>query len=246
ARRVKSFLFSILAAVLFCSDAAPSFGQETPVNTEDRVRAAQKLYTEKKWEETAQLADGAATQSPELDYLRGMALVHLERWQEACDAFSAGFQKAPRDERFLVERAGAEYRLKDFSSAKRDLREALRLNPKDEYSQEFLGTLYLLEGNLDAALKYWNPLGKPRLVSVTLDPEPQVKKELVSEAITFSAPRVLTQETLSTSSVRLENLGVFPQMRVELAPAGESDYAAIVHLSERNSWGNTTWGGLLS
>src|SRR5262249_67599 len=65
-------------------------------------------------------------------------------------------------------------------------------------------------------------------------------------AITFSAPRVLTQETLSTSSVRLENLGVFPQMRVELAPAGESDYAAIVHLSERNSWGNTTWGGLLS
>src|SRR5262249_37332467 len=156
--------------------------------------------------------------------------VHLERWREARDAFSTGHQKAPKDERFLVERAGAEYRLKDFSSAKKDLRRALRLNPGDEYSQEFLGTLYLLEGNLEAALKYWNPLGKPRLASVALDPEPHVKKELVSEAITFSAPQILRQDALSISSARLENLGVFPQMRVELAPAGETEHAATIHL----------------
>jgi len=43
-----------------------------------------------------------------------MALVHLERWQEARDAFSLGQRKAPTDARFLIERAGAEYRLRDF------------------------------------------------------------------------------------------------------------------------------------
>jgi tetratricopeptide (TPR) repeat protein len=245
ARRVKSLLLPSLAVLLLALNAASLLAQQ-PLNARDRVSAVEKLYAEKKWEETAQLASGPATQSAELDYVRGMALVHLERWQEARDAFSAGQRKAPKDARFLVERAGAEYRMKDLSSAKEDLRKALRLNPKNEYSEEFLGTIYLLEGNLDAALKYWNPLDKPRLARVSVDPEPHVEKELTRGAITFSAPQVLTRESLLTTSARLENLGVFPQLRVELAPAGETDHAATLHLGERSGWGNSTWGGLVS
>ena len=245
ARRVKFFLLLSLAVVLLVSNEASALAQQPP-NAEDHVSTAQKLYAEKKWEETAQLASGPATQSAELDYLRGMAFVHLERWQEARDAFSLGQRKAPTDARFVIERAGAEYRLKDLPSAKNDLRRALRLNPKDEYSREFLGTIYLLEGNLDAALKHWNPLERPRLTRVTLDPEPHLQKELTSGAIAFSAPQVLTRDSLLTTSARLDNLGVFPQSRVELTPAGESEYVAIVHLSERSGWGNSTWGGLVS
>lgn len=245
ARRVKSLLLPSLAVLLLALNAASLVAQQ-PSNAEDRVSAVEKLYAEKKWEETAQLASGPATQSAELDYVRGMALVHLERWQEARDAFSAGQRKAPKDARFLVERAGAAYRMKDFSSAKVDLRKALRLDPKNEYSEEFLGTIYLLEGNLDAALKYWNPLDKPRLAGVSVDPEPRVQKELTRGAITFSAPQVLTRESLLATSARLENLGVFPQLRVELAPAGETDYVATLHLGERSGWGNSTWGGLVS
>ena len=243
--RVKSFLVASLAAVLLVPNVAASLAQQPP-DAEYRVGAAQKLYAEKKWEETAELASGPATQSAELDYLRGMALVHLERWQEARDAFSLGQRKAPTDARFLIERAGAEYRLRDFPAAKNDLGRALRLNPKDEYSQEFLGTIYLLEGNLDAALKYWSPLEKPRLARVSLDPKPHLQEELTSAAIVFSAPQVLTRDSLLTTSAHLDNLGVFPQSRVELAPAGETDYAAIVHLSERKGWGNSTWGGVVS
>jgi len=56
----------------------------------------------------------------------------------------------------------------------------------------------------------------------------------------------LTRDSLLTTSAHLDNLGVFPQSRVELAPAGETDYAAIVHLSERKGWGNSTWGGVVS
>jgi hypothetical protein len=75
--------------VLLVPNVAPSLAQQPP-DADDLVSAAQKLYAEKKWEETAKLASGPATQSAELDYLRGMALVHLERWQEARDAFSLG------------------------------------------------------------------------------------------------------------------------------------------------------------
>ena len=43
------------------------------------------------------------------------------------------------------------------------LRRALRLAPRDDYTNNFLATIYFLEGNLDAALKYWNRSGKPLL-----------------------------------------------------------------------------------
>jgi len=218
---------------------------QQPPQGEDRVAVVQKLYSEKKWEETVRSASEDA-QPAELDYLRGMALMHLERWAEARDAFSNGLKKAPKDERFLEERAGAEYRLKDFSATKRDLLDALKLKPKDEYAEEFLGTIYLFEGNLDAALKYWNRIEKPRLTRVELQPEPRLKEGLTSQAVAFNAPQVLSEEAWLTTEARLKNLGVFPQVRLELVPSKENEYAATLHLNERNGWGSTTWAGLIS
>ncbi len=240
------FLFVVsLAGLLFFLKAVELRAQE-PTQINNRVETAQKLYSDRKWEETIQAASGEAAQSPELDYLRGMALVHLERWQEARDAFSSGLLKAPRDSRFLVERAGAEYRLKDFSSAKRDLLAALRLDPKDDYALDFLGTIYLLEGNLEAALKYWNRIEKPRLARVALEPEPRLQARLTSQAIAFNAPQILSANAWLTTDARLKNLGVFPQARLELTPAGENEYAATLHLSERSGWGSTSWAGFIS
>jgi hypothetical protein len=230
--------------LLFFGGAAQLCAQQ-PVQADERVASAQKLYSEKKWEETVRAA-GDEGRTPELDYLRGMALVHLERWEEARAAFSAGLRKAPRDARFLDERAGVEYRLKDFSSAKRDLLDALRLNSKDEYAEEFLGTIYLLEGNLDAALKYWNRIKKPRLARVELDPEPRLDKKLAGHAVAFNAPQILSDGSWRTTEARLKNLGIFSQMRLELIPSGENEYAAIVHLNEQNGWGSTKWTGWIS
>src|SRR5207249_9420191 len=88
------------------------------------------------------------------------------KWDEAKLAFDAGFRKAPGDSRFLVELAGVAYKQKDFRAAKKHLHAALKLNPRDPYSSEFLATIYFLEDNLEAALKYWNPEDKPRLKSV--------------------------------------------------------------------------------
>ncbi|HJZ65885.1 MAG TPA: hypothetical protein VKD70_16275 [Candidatus Acidoferrum sp.] len=219
---------------------------QQPVLDRDRVAIAQKLYSEKKWEETVQAAHGDGAQPAELDYLRGMALMHLARWEEARDAFSNGLKKAPKDERFLEERAGAKYRLEELASAKKDLLDALKLKPKDEYAEEFLGTIYLLEGNLEAALKYWNRIERPRLARVELEPNPRLKEELASHAVAFNAPQVLSGDAWLTTEARLKNLGVFPQVRLELVPSGENEYRATLHLNERNGWGSTTWAGLIS
>lgn len=208
-----------------------------------RVEKARKLYEAKLWEQAAREAQGAADQSPELDYIAGMALSHLQRWTEARDAFTAGHRKAPRDRRFLTERAGAEYRLGDFKQAKEDLRDALRIDPQNSYARDFLGTLYLLEENPEAALKYWNSLGKPRLAVVRFDPEPKLPKQLSERAVTFSAPAVLSRSEFLETDARLRNLEVFRSWRLQLVPAGEEGYEAKVALSELPNWG-TSWPGM--
>src|SRR5207253_552973 len=128
------------------------FDQGKAADEVQRLASVKKLYEQQKWEEVLREARGTADQSSDFDYYVGMALSRLERWSEARVAFSQGAKKAPRDVRFLVERAGAEYKLSDFRAAKCDLRQALRLDSQDSYVAEFLGTIYLLERN---SLRLW-------------------------------------------------------------------------------------------
>src|SRR4029077_16350401 len=170
--RVNKFIATCFFIALWDVSALVACAQQTPSDN-PQLQTAQKLYSEQKWEEVIRLTSEQSGQAPEFVYLRGMALMRLNRWQEAREAFTSGIEKTSQDTRFLVERAGAEYRLKDFAAAKSDLRAALRTQPEDQYTLDFLGTIYLLEGNLEAALKYWNGEGKPRLARVTLSPKPQ-------------------------------------------------------------------------
>jgi len=234
-------LFSLAALLCF-----PPQNQRAPKNDgTQRLAEVRKLYNAGEWERAAGLAGGQPEQPAELDYLGGMALARLKRWREARESFSAAHRKLPKEARFLTERAGAEYRLNDFAAAKKDLAAALRLDPRDSYAREFLGTIYLLEENLEAALQYWNPLEKPRLESVTLEPVPRLQKELLQRAITFSAPAVLERGQLLSTNALLENLEVFPAWRIELTNQGESDYAARIHLAEENGWGDSWLSGIL-
>jgi len=242
---VKKFIAMCFFVALWDLGGLTTCAQQTPADSQ-QLQTAQKLYTDQKWEEVVRLTSEQSGQVPEFLYLRGMALMRLNRWQEAREAFASGIEKSPRDTRFLVERAGAEYRLKDFPAAKSDLRAALRFQPKDQYTLDFLGTIYLLEGNVEAALKYWNNEEKPRLVRVTLSPKPQLKEELISRALAFNAPQVLELGAFRTTKARLANLGVFPQVRLELNPAGDSDYEAVLHLNERGGWEYSRWSGAIS
>jgi len=212
----------------------------------ERIAAAQRAFDAGRWEEAAKLAGGPVNQSADLDFLAGLALARLGRWDDARDAFEAGHRKAPRDSRFLVESAGVAYKQKDFQAAKRALSKALRLAPKDAYAREFLGTLYFLEGNLEAALKYWNAVDKPRLRSVNVAPAPRLRQELLARAVGFNAPQILTRDALLSTETRLENLGVFPRQRIELAASSSGDYDATLHVIERNRWGDSKLEGMIS
>ena len=211
-----------------------------------RLAAAWKAFDAGQYEEVARLAHGPDGQSAELDFLVGLSLAKLQRWNDSRAAFSAGHRKAPQEARFLVELAGVDYKLKNTRAAKRELRAALKLDPRDAYTQEFLGTLYFLDGNLEAALKYWNAIDKPRLRNVSVQPTPKLDATLLQHAIGFNAPQVLTTDGLLGAEAKLDNLGIFPHRRVELSPATAGNYDATLHLPERNLWGDTWWEGALS
>ncbi len=239
----KGRLILFLAAVLILG--SPGFAQDQP-SEQARLAAAQKAFDAGNWEEAANLARGTADQSPDLDLVMGLALARQEKWSEAKQSFESGFRKAPGDPRFLVELAGIAYKQKDFRAAKDRLHAALRLNPQDAYAREFLATIYFLEGNLEGALKYWNPEDKPRLRSVAFVPLLKLKEPLRSRVLTFNAPQVLTRDALLTTESRLENLGVFSNRRIELAPTDSGNYDATLHLAERNGWGDSKVEGIIS
>lgn len=239
----KGFLILSLVAVLALGLSASA---QDIASDQARLPAAQSAFDAGHWEEAAKLARGPADQSLELDFLAGLALARLEKWDEAKVAFDAGFRKAPGDSRFLVELAGIAYKQKDFRTAKQNLHVALRLNPRDSYSREFLATIYFLEGNLEAALQHWNLLDEPRLRSVAYVPSMRLKESIRDRAVAFNAPQVLTADALLTTQARLDNLGIFSSQRMQLSPTDSGNYEATLHLAERNGWGDSKVEGLVS
>src|SRR5712664_1628999 len=239
----KGRVILFLAAVLILG--LSGFAQDQPYE-QARLAAAQKAFDAGNWEEAANLARGPADQSPDLDLVMGLALARQEKWSEAKQSFESGFGKAPGDPRFLVELAGIAYKQKDFRAACRRSFAALRLNPQDAYAREFLATIYFLEGNLEAALKYWNPEDKPRLRSVAFRPSLQLKESLRSRALAFNAPQILTGDALLATQSRLDNLGVFSSRRIALHPAESGNYDLTLHLAERNGWGDSKVEGIVS
>lgn len=234
---------SVLA--FFGANAAP----QSNAGASKRLERVQALYSGQKWDEAAREAQGPPDQAPDFDYYAGMSLARLARWNEAREAFSRGARKAPRDARFLTERAGAEYKLNDFRAAKRDLQKALRLARHDSYTLEFLGTIYLLEGNLEAALRYWNRIEKPKLASVEVSPPAKTNTTLLDRAVAFSPPTVFERGAMLKTEALLENLDVFPKVRIDLSPpqdAQSEEYAATLQLTERKGLGATPLQAALS
>ena len=69
-----------------------------------------------------------------------------------------------------IELAGIEFRAGNYVEAQRHIRQVLRNEPRNAYANDFLATTYLLQDNPEAALKYWNRTGAPRIADVRTEP----------------------------------------------------------------------------
>ena len=87
---------------------------------------------------------------------------------------------ASQDKRFPVELAGVAFKQKRYPEAAAWLRRGLKIDPTDAYAKDFLGTVYFLQGNLEAALKYWNRIDKPQIESVRTDHSVRIRPALLA------------------------------------------------------------------
>lgn len=248
-RRATARIAIALLVLMFSPTAATA--AQNPLQNPPSTTQIQKLYDAGQYEEIVALVPAGPDTPAELDLYRGLALARLERWKEAEAAFAAGQRKEPANPRFFEELAGAEYKLRQFRAAKGNLKRALRINPQDEYARNFLGTIFFLEDNLDAALAEWNQIGKPRIMAIRNLPEPQLRNDILQRVLTVAPLSVLRLKDLQTTRARLDNLGIFPKYRFTLAPAEETDaeakdeYTLDFESTERNGWGANWQDGLL-
>jgi hypothetical protein len=205
----------------------------------DPTAVAKQLFEQERWSELAQLLQQTPRNTADLDYYYGVALAHLERWVEARKALSDGQRLAPNDKRFPIELAGVAFRQKKYDEARHDLHRALRLDAKDEYANEFLATVYFLEGNLEAALKYWNRVGKPQVAEVRSEPALKVRPALLDHAFAFAPASTLTLDELLASNVRLRGLEIFSSYKLNLEARPDGKFDAIFRAQELNGFGNS-------
>jgi tetratricopeptide (TPR) repeat protein len=224
-----------------------SFYSDSEALTDEQIliELVKDLYAEENWTGIVQALSDYSTQSPETNYYLGMALSRLNRWREARKAFETGMRLAPQDKRFPLELAGVAYKEGNFRESKAHLSLALRLDPLDNYGNDFLATLYFLENNLEAALKYWNRIEKPRIEKVRIEPRPKINLVLLDRAIAFSPASVLYLNDYLTTKARLDQLGTFLQTPVELVPNPNQNFDLLLRPTERNGLETTRFGKLL-
>ena len=118
---------------------------------EPEAAQVHESFEQKNWLEVVRMAAPVTERTADENYEYGMALAHLQRWTEARSALLEGERACPGQERFAVELAGVAFQLERYPEASDWLRKVLRADPRDEYANNFAGTVYLLMGNTSAA-----------------------------------------------------------------------------------------------
>jgi tetratricopeptide (TPR) repeat protein len=245
-RSLTLVLFLFAAALSGNSQTSPSVAQSS-TDSVDRLSARIKqLYAEQRWDEITRRVTGPSPTDPDIDYCYGSALAQLGQLNDARRAFLVGRRLSPRDKRFPIELAGIAFKQKLYPSATAWLRRALRLDPGDAYANDFLGTVYFLEDNLDAALKYWNRIAKPKIDNVGPDHPLRIRPALLDRALAFSPASELRLADLQTSRARVAGLGIFSAPHFQLAAHPDGKFDVALNLQERNRWGSNVWEALLS
>ncbi|HZQ69018.1 MAG TPA: tetratricopeptide repeat protein [Terriglobales bacterium] len=210
----------------------------------ESVSYIQELAKEKRWEDVIVAVDRSGNASPDLQFMKGTALSQLKRWSEARAAFEAGRKQSPGDKRFSQELAGIAFQQKQYSRAAKEMRRALALDRQDPYANDFLGTVYFLQGNLPAALKFWNRIGKPKVQEIRTVPRPTRNPVLLDRAFAFSPASLLGKEEFYTTEQRLRALEIFPWYHLDLEARQDGDFDVLFRHHELNGWGDTKYEAL--
>src|SRR5262249_40572995 len=225
----------VIAAVLCCPLA----------HAQTADSSAKQFFQQERWPELVQLLRHAPRNSTGLHYYYRLALAHQERWEQPRTALRTGEGLWPPDQRFPIQLARIAFQQKKKPEAKHYLHRALRLDPADAYANDFAATIYFLEGNTEAALKYWNRIAKPEITALRTEPALHIRPVLLDHAFALAPASFLKLDQLLISQARMQMLEIFPSYRFDLSARENGQFDMIFHAQERNGFGNTKIEALL-
>lgn len=244
--RLRNARVAMLQSVLIVALCSASPARAQCAAASPAQARVEQAYAHHNWDQVVRLAEPVPRRSAALDFDYGMALAHLERWSQARAALLAGARCRPREERFPVELAGVAFEQKRYPEAAAWLRRALKLDAKDEYANNFAGTVYYLMGNVPAALHYWNRVGKPYISDLDFDAQLRIRRLLVDRAFAFSPAAVLGEPQWETTEARLAGLGIFPTWNIALNARPDGAFDAGFHAMELDGFGATPLQAMVS
>ncbi|MBL8209954.1 MAG: tetratricopeptide repeat protein [Bryobacterales bacterium] len=171
----------------------------------------------------------------------GRELARQGRLEEAEATLRQGRTQHPNDARFALELAGVRYLRKDLTGARQSLHAALRLEPQNAYGNEFLGSLYLMDGNLPAALRYWNRMGQPVVGAVLFVPALPLDPVMLARLPGVSAGQVLTEDRLARTAASLRSLGISADSRFRLDARADRRYNFTIQTEPLERTGGRWW-----
>jgi hypothetical protein len=239
-------LICFLAILLLLGCAPVSAIGQAPAQPTDRSAPIDQLLAEGRWQEIVRRVGAMPVRSADLNYYYGVALAKLGRSEDARRVFLAGYHLQAHNKRFPIELAGVDFKQRRYGEAAKWLRRALRIDSSDAYANEFLATVYFLQGNLEAALKCWNRIAKPQIENVRIEPELHVDPVLLDRAFAFSPGSTLELRDFLTAKVRCHGLEIFSNYAFGLDAREDGKFDLTFRAKERNGWGENKWEALLS
>lgn len=233
-RTIRRIALGLCLALVSCAQSLASL--------ESQVRS---LYESGHWADAARLAASEDGHSPDLDLYHALSLAKLGNLDLAKQELEDGRRRYPTDARFDLELAGAAYREHDAGAAKKWGLRALSLDPTNEYGNDFLGSLFLIDRNLPAALKYWNRIGKPVVQDLRFDPAPPLDPLLRERIFAVSGGQVLTLDRLRSTEANLSRLDLLDGYRLDLSPREEERFDLDVRSFDGEQPLGGVWGKIL-
>lgn len=167
----------------------------------------------------------------------GVAAARAGRLDEARATFARALALDPARPEAWVERAGVDFLEKRYREAADGLARALARRD-DAYARDLRATALELQGRTVEALAEWNGLGRPVLGAVTITGLARTRDRVARREVAAAEGALLRADAFRETRLRLQEVGVFPRVRLRVVPreSGRADLA--VALTERHGLGS--------
>ena len=182
---------------------------------------------------SAELAD-----RPTVDayLLLGTAYSNMKEFQKAEDVLTEGSKRFSSDPQLFNALGDFYLANKDVDAARSALRQALRVDSKNNYASDLLATIDMSEGEVQSALRSWNKTGRPIIDDILHNYYLSFGSWVVRKAVAFHPTGVLRYSEWKTTESRLLETDNFGNVGLEIEPTTIPDqYNAVVRTTTKTN-----------